>query len=181
MSKIGFFGLTGNPPHFSHCYAIREALKQSDSVYISLVYKHPFGKSFIEYEHRQEMLKIILKDYFRTEELLKIKIMEIDKEYFMETGKVPYSYNLLVSLKNEEPQNSFKLVIGEDNYVPNIWSKFFEYKKIENEFGLIIIEEKNMHSTQIREMMKEIDKNEDKIIESCGSAVFHYMKYNHLY
>jgi nicotinic acid mononucleotide adenylyltransferase len=181
MSNIGFFGLTGNPPHFSHCYAIREALKQSDGVYISLVYKHPFNKSFIDYEHRNNMLELILKEYFSAQELSKIKCMEIDKEYFETTQKIPYSYNLLSLLKQKEPENNFKLIIGEDNYKPEVWQRFFNYKEIENEFGLIIIPDRNVHSTQIRDYMKNIDENKDVIIESCGQNVFHYMKRHDLY
>ena len=181
MSNIGFFGLTGNPPHFSHCYAIREALKQSDGVYISLVYKHPFNKSFIGYEHRKNMLELILKEYFTREELSKIQCMEIDKEYFENTQEIPYSYNLLNFLKNSEPQNNFKLIIGEDNYKPEVWQRFFHYKEIEEDFGLIIIPDRNVHSTQIREFMKNIDENKKIIIESCGKNVFHYMKSHGLY
>lgn len=181
MSNIGFFGLTGNPPHFSHCYAIREALKQSDSVYISLVYKHPFNKSFIDYEHRKNMLDLILKEYFSQEELLKIKCTEIDKEYLETTQQVPYSYNLLKLLKGKEPHNNFKLIIGEDNYKPDVWHRFFSYKEIEDKFGLIVIPDRNVHSTQVREFMKNIEENKSFIVQACGESVFHYMKNNNLY
>ena len=181
MSYIGFFGLTGNPPHFSHCHVIREAIKQCNIVYISLVYKHPFGKSFIDYHHRQKMLDIILKEYLSPEELKKIKILEIDKEYCEKTRQVPYSYNLLNVLKETEPDNQFSLVIGEDNYHPETWKRFYKYNEIEREFSMIIIPEHELHSTQIRELMKNKEINEEVIIKSCGNDVFQYMKNNYLY
>ena len=58
---------------------------------------------------------------------------------------------------------------------------FFNHDKIEQEFGLIIIPDRNVHSTQIRDFMKDIEKNKQAIIESCGQNVFHYMKNNDLY
>lgn len=181
MSNIGFFGLTGNPPHFSHCYAVEEALKKCDLVYISLVYKHPFDKAFINYEHRKNMVELILKDYFSQEDIKRINFIEVDKDYFEETQKVPYSYNILTKLQEKEPHNRFKLIIGEDNYQPEVWQRFFKYEEIEKDFGLIVIPDRETHSTQIREFMKDVEKNKDIIVESCGNNVFNYMKNNHLY
>lgn len=180
MKNIGLFGITANPPHFGHCSAIRQALISLDEVYVSLVYKHPFSKKFIEYKHRKIMLELILKEHFEPDLLAKIIITEIDKEYFLKTEKIPYSYDILTLLSKQEPSKQFKLIIGEDNYKPDVWKKFFKYEAIEKEFGLVIIEDKGNHSTQIREMVANTNDKE-KIINACGASIFKYMNNHNLY
>lgn len=181
MKNIGLFGITANPPHFGHCHAIKQALVSLDEVYVSLVYKHPFGKKFIDYEHRKAMLERILKEYFEPELLKKITITEIDKKYFLKTEKTPYSYDILNLLSKQEPNNQFKLIIGEDNYNPEVWKNFYNHNAIEKDFGLVIIEDKGTHSTHIREMIASENPDKKKIINACGLAVFNYMNNHNLY
>lgn len=181
MKNIGLFGITANPPHLGHCIAIKQALTSLDEVYVSLVYEHPFGKKFIEYKHRKAMLELILKEYFEPALLAKIIITEIDKEYFLKTEKIPYSYDILTLLSKKNPSNQFKLIIGEDNYHPDVWNKFYKNDAIEKEFGLVIIEDKGTHSTQIREMFASETPDRKKIISACGQAVFKYMNNHNLY
>ena len=127
------------------------------------------------------MLELILKENFEPDLLARIIITEIDKEYFLKTEKVPYSYDILTLLSKQEPSNQFKLIIGEDNYQPDVWKKFFKYEAIEKEFGLIIIEDKGTHSTKIREMIANIKVDKEKIINACGVSVFKYMNNHNLY
>lgn len=181
MKNIGLFGITANPPHFGHCSVIEQSLNFLDEVYVSLVYKHPFGKKFIDYEHRKAMLESILKEYFKPEITARIIITEIDKEYFLKTEKTPYSYDILTLLKNSEPNNQFKLIIGQDNYKPEVWTKFYQHDAIEKEFGLVIIDDKGTHSTHIREMISSSNPDEEKIINACGQSVFKYMNNHNLY
>ena len=177
MSTVGLFGITANPPHRGHAHAIEQALAQVDEVYVSLVYRHPFAKDFIAYEHRLKMLQLLLEEYFLPEQLAKIKLIEMDKEYFEKTGNIPYSYDMLKSLK-EGSDKTFKLVIGEDNYKPSVWHKFYNYEKIENEFGLVTIPDRGSHSTNVRLMLK--DPNQE-VARHIGQSALRYIQENQLY
>lgn len=181
MNNIGFFGITANPPHIGHCSAISQSLNFFDKIYVSLVYSHPFGKSFIEYEQRHKMLNILLKEYFSHEQLKKIFVTSVEKNYVQSTGKTPYSYNILSLLKEKEPENKFKLIIGADNYKPQVWHKFFNYQGIEEDFGVHVIEDTGTHSTDIRERLKNPQLNKEFIIEQCGHGIYDYVIHHKLY
>lgn len=171
--KIGLFGITANPPHLGHLAVINEALKEVDEVWVSLVFKHPFGKNFIDYDDRLKMLNLLLEKA----DLSRVKIKEIDKQYFDLYNKIPYSYNLLSLLKKDDPEKDFKLIIGEDNYKKEVWEKFYEHEKIEENFGLVIIKDTGLHSTNLRER----NKNNIDISENVGVEVSEYIKKNKLY
>lgn len=171
--KIGLFGITANPPHLSHLEAIKKVLNDADEVWVTLVYNHAFGKSFIDYEKRLEMLKLLIEG----ENNSNIKIKELDKEYFLRFNETVYSYNLLNYIKEKYPTYDLKLVIGEDNYKPEVWNKFYKNKEIEKEFGLIVIEDKGYHSTDIRKLIK----NNEDITKFVGKKVKEYIDLNNLY
>ena len=171
--KIGIFGITANPPHLSHLRAIKKVLENVDEVWVTLVYNHAFGKSFIDYEKRLSMLKLLVEEEVNPN----IKIKELDKEYFLKFNETVYSYNLLKEIKKDLPNYEFKLVIGADNYKPEVWSKFYKYKEIEKEFGVIIIEDVGCHSTDIRNM---INNNKD-VTELVGKEIKEYIDLNNLY
>lgn len=157
--EIGIFGITANPVHLGHWEALRAASEQVDQLWVSPVYTHPFGKKFVEYPYRKAMLDLTLKDC----PLDKVKIKEFDKEYFEKFNETVYSYKLLTYLKNKYPEHNFKLVIGEDNYKPETWTRFYKYQEIEKEFGLVILPDKGAHSTQIRQLLQN-DQNIDNLV-----------------
>lgn len=172
--KIGFFGVTANPPHVGHCEVIREALKRCDEVWVSPVYIHPHGKETIPYQHRLALLELILEDFFTVEELRRIRLVEIDKEYAELNKKIPYSYDLLDYLRKSLPKHSYALVIGEDNFKPNVWQKFYKHNEIEEEFSLIVTEDKGVHSTQIRQNFTSL--TEDALAMFCLPQATAYLK-----
>lgn len=171
--NIGIFGVTANPPHLSHLSAIQQAAKKVDELWVTPVFNHAFSKKFIQYEHRLEMLKLLLKN----EKTTAIKLKELDRDYYLKYDKIVYSYDLLVELKSLYPEHNFKLVIGADNYQPAIWHRFYQYEKLEKEFGLVIIEDKGYHSTQIRDGLKQ---GKD-MSEFIGTHINEYIYHNHLY
>jgi nicotinate-nucleotide adenylyltransferase len=172
MRKIGLFGVTGNPPHLGHLKVVKEALKSCDKVWVSPVYVHPFNKKFIDYSHRLAMLQLMFA------ELENVKIVELDKEFFLKNSKIPYSYDLLSFIKDENAGYSPLLVIGEDNYKPNVWQKFYFYDKIDSEFGVIVVEDSGAHSTQIRSFCH--DENWAMVAQECGQPIAEYLRINQI-
>jgi nicotinate-nucleotide adenylyltransferase len=148
--EIGIFGVTANPVHLGHWQAIECATKIVDEVWVSPVFKHPFGKSFIAYDLRKEMLRLIFEEF----PLPKVRLLELDKEYCETMNEMVYSYKLLTYLKDKYPEHNFKLVVGEDNYKPEVWNKFYEHDKIDAEFGVVVVPDRGSHSTHIRELLK---------------------------
>jgi nicotinate (nicotinamide) nucleotide adenylyltransferase len=170
MKKIGLFGVTGNPPHLGHLKVVMEALNSCDEVWVTPVYIHPFNKSFIDYNHRLEMLNMLFS------RLENVKILEIDKDFYIKHNKTPYSYELLKYIKEQTEDVSPYLVIGEDNYKENVWKKFYLYDKIESEFGVIVVKDSGVHSTQVRSLCSE--GKWDLVAQECGEPIAQYLKSN---
>lgn len=170
MKKIGLFGVTGNPPHMGHLKAVVEALNDCDEVWVTPVYIHPFNKLFIDYSHRLNMLKLLFSN------LDNVKILEVDSEFHRKYNKTPYSYELLKYISEENKGVSPVLVIGEDNYVENVWQKFYFHDKITTEFGVIVVKDSGVHSTQIRSLCSE--GKWKQVEQECGAPVANYLKIN---
>jgi nicotinic acid mononucleotide adenylyltransferase len=139
---------------------------------VTPVYIHPFNKTFIDYSHRLAMLHLMFAG------LENVKIVELDKEYFLANNKTPYSYDLLSSIKNKNKELSPLLVIGEDNYKPNVWQKFYFYDKIESEFGVIVVKDFGVHSTQIRSFCHDGDWA--MVAQECGQPIAEYLRKNQI-
>lgn len=174
MKKIGLFGVTGNPPHLGHLKVVKSALESCDEVWVTPVYIHPFNKSFIDYGQRLTMLKMLFS------EIENVKIVELDKEFYLKHNKTPYSYELLKFMKEETKEDiSPLLVIGEDNYKENVWQKFYFYDKIESEFGVIVVKDSGVHSTQIRSFCSE--GNWKKVAQEVSEPIANFLKENLIY
>lgn len=171
---IGIFGVTANPVHLGHYAAIKTAAEQLDEVWATPVYKHPFGKKFVDYELRKEMLELMLKEF----PLQKVKVMELDREYFEVHEQMVYSYNLLSYLKSKYPEHDFKLVVGEDNYKPEVWQKFYKYAEIDKEFGVVVVPDKGFHSTQIRAMLNNGQSVEQLVGKKVEALILEHKLYS---
>ena len=171
--NIGLFGITANPVHLGHLNAANYASELLDEIWISPVYKHPFGKEFIAYEHRKKMLSIMFKKYGNKNIVLK----ELDKDFYLEHNEMIYSYLLLNDVSKKNPGNNFKLIIGEDNYKPEVWSKFKYNQDIERDYGVVCVPDKGSHSSEIRPMIL----NGDSIEHLVSKEVEDYIKENKLY
>lgn len=171
-SKVGIFGLTANPVHFGHKRVVKNAIKQFDEVWITLVFNHPWGKKPVDYFHRLKMCQIMFED------MPNVKIVELDKDYYEKTHETPYSYHIL-SLARDKYHVSPVLIIGEDNFKEEIWKKFYKYKDIEKEFGVHVIQDNGVHSTEIRSLVK--NQQWEYIAMNVGEKVLKYIKENKLY
>lgn len=173
QKTIGLFGITANPPHFGHLHAIQESLQVCDEVLISLVYKHPFRKSFVDYEHRLHMLHLLIDGLDRT------TIVHFDRDFHFKTNQIPYSYDILKYASDLYSNTSLKLIIGEDNKDPKVWHQFYKHEHIESEFGVIIAKDSGTHSTLIRSLIHERKFND--VEKLCGKDITRYIIEHHLY
>lgn len=171
--KIGIFGVTANPFHLGHWEALRAASESVDQLWVSPVFTHPFGKKFVDYNYRKAMIELTLVDF----PLEKVKVKDIDKEYHDKFNETVYSYKLLTYLKSLYPEHDFKLVIGEDNYKPEVWTRFYKYEEIEKEFGLVILPDKGAHSTQIRELLQKNENIDNLVSKSVKDFIYKHNLY----
>lgn len=175
--KIGIFGVTSNPPHLGHLEAIKMALDRFDidEVWITPVYNHAFKKDFLNYEDRVAMLNLILLEF----PIKNVKIKELDKEYFSIYHNIVYSYNLLCYLKNKHKEHSFNFIIGDDNYKSDVWNRFYKHQEIVEEFGVLSVPDLGLHSTEIRNKIKNNDL--ENIEHYVGKSVKNYIVNKKIY
>lgn len=171
--NIGIFGITGNPPHMGHWRALKNSSEQLDQVWVSPVYNHAFGKKFLDYDIRKEMIEAMFLDY----PLENVFVKDLDKAYFEKYQETVYSYKLLSFLKELYPEHNFKLIVGEDNFKPEIWQKFYKHQEILDEFGVVVIHDQGFHSTDIRNMLQ---KNED-VVQLVSEHVLKIIQAHKLY
>ena len=171
--KIGIFGITGNPPHMGHWKALEIASQQLDFVWVTPVYNHAFGKKFLDYDIRKEMINAMLADY----PLENVEVKDLDKLYFETYQETVYSYKLLCFLQDMYPQHEFKLIVGQDNFKSEVWEKFYKHQQILDEFGVVVIEDMGSHSTDIRNMLQ----NNEDVVELVSKSVLKIIQDNKLY
>lgn len=171
--KIGIFGITGNPPHMGHWKALEIASQQLDFVWVTPVYNHAFGKKFLDYDIRKEMINAMLADY----PLENVEVKDLDKLYFETYQETVYSYKLLCFLQDMYPQHEFKLIVGQDNFKSEVWGKFYKHQQILDEFGVVVIEDMGSHSTDIRNMLQ----NNEDVVELVSKSVLKIIQDNKLY
>lgn len=171
--NIGIFGITGNPPHMGHWKALEIASQQLDFVWVTPVYNHAFGKKFLDYDIRKEMINAMLADY----PLENVEVKDLDKLYFETYQETVYSYKLLCFLQDMYPQHEFKLIVGQDNFKSEVWEKFYKHQQILDEFGVVVIEDMGSHSTDIRNMLQ----NNEDVVELVSKSVLKIIQDNKLY
>jgi len=171
--NIGIFGITGNPPHLGHFKVLKKASQSLDEVWVSPVFNHAFGKKFLDYDLRVEMINGMLNDL----PVSNVYLKHLDKEYFDKFSETVYSYKLLTYLKNTFPEHEFKLIIGDDNFKPEVWNKFFKHQEILDEFGVVVIDDQGEHSTDIRNMLK----NNQNIVQLVSPTVLKIIQEKNLY
>ncbi len=169
MTKIGFFAITANPPHLGHLKVVQQALDKFDEIWVSPVYIHPMGEGKLSYENRLEMTKIL----FGAIPEDKVKIKEIDKEFYEKYGKPPYSYETLNYIK-EQYLITPSLILGVDNFYSADWQKFYKHHKVSKDFGVAIFSDIGIHSSTIRELI--VEGKWIKVEVACGSQVTEFLK-----
>jgi len=128
--QIAIFSGSFNPIHNGHLAIAREVLAQgaSDELWFLVSPQNPLKKNI---------------DLFPEADRLKMVKLAIENEKGMKASdfefhlpRPTYTINTLEKLRENYPKHQFKLLIGGDNLA--IFHKWVEYKRIIDEFGLIV-------------------------------------------
>lgn len=175
MKRIGFFGGCFNPPTNMHINIANNLIKEGNLDKVVFVPMNDFYKKegLIEAKHRYNMLKFAIK-YYNNLEVDDIEIKE--NRMLFATDAFEIIKKSFYLKHNEETEMFF--IMGSDNFdkMPN-WKN---YNKIKNQYKYIIIDrnEKEISSTQIRDMIKNNDK---RVMEYLPKEVYEYIVENNLY
>ena len=128
--RIAIFSGSFNPIHNGHLAIAHEVLVQgaSDELWFLVSPQNPLKKNIdlLPEADRLKMVKLAIEN----ESGMKAS----DFEFHL--PRPTYTINTLEKLRENYPEHQFKLLIGGDNLV--IFHKWFEYKRIIDEFGLIV-------------------------------------------
>ncbi|TNE44038.1 MAG: nicotinate-nicotinamide nucleotide adenylyltransferase [Deltaproteobacteria bacterium] len=104
--RVGFYGGSFNPPHFSHFLAASWALcsGEVDEVWMVPCYQHAFGKILAPYEDRIKMCEIGASG-------LGPHIKVSDCERHIQSS---YTVDVLETLCQKFPTHRFRLMVGSD-------------------------------------------------------------------
>ena len=128
--RIAIFSGSFNPIHNGHLAIAREVLAQgaADELWFLVSPQNPFKKDL-------DLLP-------ETDRLMMVKLA-IENEKGMKASDIefhlprpPYTIHTLEKLRENYPEHQFRLLIGGDNLA--VFHKWFEYKRIIDEFGLIV-------------------------------------------
>ena len=152
--NIGLYFGTFNPIHFGHIN-IANFLVNNDlveKVWFVVTPQNPVKSSnnLIDFMHRYEMVKIQVKD--------NNNLLASDIE--LNLKRPNYTINSLRYISKTYPNNSFSLIIGEDNFVN--FKKWREYKEIMSYYKIYVYPRK----TRLKTDMKLIMSNNIEMIKA---------------
>ncbi|MEI7526497.1 MAG: nicotinate (nicotinamide) nucleotide adenylyltransferase [Mariniphaga sp.] len=128
--KIAIFSGSFNPIHNGHLAIAREVLKQkvADELWFLVSPQNPLKKNrdLMDEKMRMKMVELAIEDEpgFRV------------SDFELHLPRPSYTIHTLENLKINYPEHQFVLLIGGDNL--KILHKWFEYRRILDEFGLIV-------------------------------------------
>lgn len=139
--NIAVYSGSFNPIHIGHKAIIDYLSKEYDWVYVIVTPQNPL-KDTIEVpseERRKAVERALINNGY-----LNVSVNDIEN-----TLQPPfYTINTLRKLKEEEPQNNFKLVIGAD-CLENI-KQWKSYKEILTEFGVIVFPRGEIDANELK-------------------------------
>ena len=201
---IGILAGTFDPPHLGHLWMALAALKQTDITYVEFLpcWKHAFGKTPVDFDHRVNMCKLMAQGYShigvsdlegRLETNYSVDILNA----YVQMHGYEYDHYIKESVKKDV---KFSLIMGSDNYyhmdkwknpekvrelVGIIWVSRSSEDLLPEEETTIFIENntsshlrKNFSSTVLREYLKEGSSNAWYMTRT---NVMDYILRNHLY
>lgn len=174
MTKIGLFFGSFNPIHIGHLILANYILEKSDMEQLWFVVspQNPFKekKSLLKDYHRLDMVNLALKNY------PKMRASNIE----FSLPKPGYTTDTLAYLKEKYPENSFALIMGEDNL-----KNLHKWKNAENlvENNQIIVYPRKLESENTEEKNpflehKNISLIDAPIIELSATEIRKMIKLN---
>jgi len=138
--KIAIFSGSFNPIHNGHLAIALEVIKQgaAEAVWFLVSPQNPLktNRDLLPENDRFEMVKLAIEK--------EPDMKASDFEFSL--SRPTFTINTLKKLKLSYPQHQFLLLIGGDNLA--ILHKWFEYKKIISEFGLIVYPRPGFHDEE---------------------------------
>ena len=128
--RIAIFSGSFNPIHNGHLAIAREVLAQgaADELWFLVSPQNPFKKDIDLLPETDRLMMVELA--IENEKGMKAS----DFEFHL--PRPTYTIHTLEKLRKNYPEHQFRLLIGSDNLA--IFHKWFEYKRIIDEFGLIV-------------------------------------------
>jgi len=173
MTKIGLFFGSFNPIHIGHLILANYILEKSDMEQLWFVVspQNPFKekKSLLKDYHRLDMVNLALKNY------PKMRASNIE----FSLPKPSYTTDTLAYLKEKYPENSFALIMGEDNL-----KNLHKWKNSENlvENNQIIVYPRKLEAENLEENFllnhPNISLIEAPIIELSATQIREMIKLN---
>ena len=173
MTKIGLFFGSFNPIHIGHLILANYILEKSDMEQLWFVVspQNPFKekKSLLKDYHRLDMVNLALKNY------PKMRASNIE----FSLPKPSYTTDTLAYLKEKYPENSFALIMGEDNL-----KNLHKWKNSENlvENNQIIVYPRKIEAENLEENLllnhPNISLIEAPIIELSATQIREMIKLN---
>lgn len=114
---IGLYGGSFNPPHVAHVLAVGWALSAGElsEVWVIPTGGHPFGKSLADFDDRLTMCRLAFACYGD-----RVRILDIERG-----PEVHYSVDTVEQLVRENPDCSFRWIIGSDAMAQSAeWKNF---------------------------------------------------------
>jgi nicotinate-nucleotide adenylyltransferase len=186
--KITIIPGTFDPPHICHLAMGHMALwsSEADNVWFLPCWQHAFGKNPSSFEHRVNMLQLMIKGSSMYSS--RMGVCEDEKEI-----QSTYSIDILTHIVNKYPDHEFSLVMGSDNYFKVAdWKNFEGIRKLVKVLWVARQGEANMppsekligynnqafSSTDARKMIATKDP---KVYEFVNKGVIEYAENNNLY
>jgi len=175
MEKIGFFGGCFNPPTNIHIKIANDLIKQRKLNKVVFVPVNDYYDKIdlTQAKHRLNMLKLAIKGHLGLE-VDDVEIKENRKLFAIDAfgiiGDSPYATKCR--------KRDMFMIMGSDNY--NKMPTWKDYEKIKDKYNFIVIDrdEKEISSTEIRNMIKN---GNEKVIEYLPEEVYNYIIENKLY
>ena len=147
--RIAYFGFAANPPHRGHLEVIEWLAERYDLVLVGPSVAHAFNKQMQPLESRKIMCVALLS------QLQAKNVQLIEVEETLAKDSPVYSYDVLVALQAQYPDDQLFLAVGPDNGDPAVWNKFYKADAIISEFGRVVAPDMGNHkrSTEIRFMI----------------------------
>lgn len=112
MTKVALFGGSFNPPHVAHQLVALYVLETCDvdELWFVPTYVHPFHKALASFEDRIAMCELVAEPLGP-----RAHVSRVEEELAQQPDFVASrTFDLVELLLAQEPENSFRLVIGAD-------------------------------------------------------------------
>lgn len=150
--KIGLFGGSFNPIHVGHIGLARQILRQArlDEIWFLVSPLNPFKKSSTDLLDDKERLEI-------TRRALEDEPQMVASDYEFHLPKPSYTWNTLMHLQKDYPDDAFTLIIGADNWLA--FDKWAKPEYILHNFDIVVYAREDCHidSTTLPSRVRLID------------------------